>query len=141
MMKSIDHICSEALVPWIPHSSDEIVEKISPSQLCPDGSARSKRAVAAPGVGVDRGESAGRPAGNTVQPASQLHRHVSRRVLTEPAVRGEELRRSRIQPTAACQQQTRAGIAEQPRQAGSIPPRHRPGAERVTRRILVQHTG
>ena len=40
-MKSIRYICSEALVACMPHSNDEIVEKIRPSQLCPDGSVRS----------------------------------------------------------------------------------------------------
>ena len=40
-MKSITHICSDMLVACMPHSSDEIVEKISPSQLWPDGSVRS----------------------------------------------------------------------------------------------------
>ena len=43
-MKSISHIWNDTLVACIPHSSDEMVEKIRPSQLWPDGSVRSSGA-------------------------------------------------------------------------------------------------
>ena len=139
-MKSISHICSDTLVACMPHSSDEIVEKIRPEPVVARRIGEVERRVAAPGVRLDRTEPAVGAAGHRVeQRGAAVAAPASAASSPNQRVGGEELGDGRVEPAGAGVHQPGRRIAEQPGDAGPVPRQGRP--RRRTRRRPARRAG